>query len=199
LEEVRAMAETRAEEIREALIEALVRLLKTRSIARISVREIAAEAGMNHGLVHRHFGSKDDLVRAAARRLSEELHGGDPVQRGMSASSFAQLRARPELARVVARACLDGPGVVLEQAAPSPERLEELVAPVRRALERLGFGEAVDPYVLNGLATAALLGWFVFKPLLGDGFGLSADADDRVAALLERLDAVLAPYRAPPR
>lgn len=185
----------RVDEVKSALIEALVRLLKERSIARISVRDIAAEAGVNHGLVHRHFGSKEGLVKAAARRLSEELHAGDPVQRGMSAASFAQLRARPELAEVVARACLDGPVAVVKQAAPSPERLEELVAPTRRTLERLGLSDVVDPHVVNALASGALLGWFVFRPLFDSGFGLPSDADDQLAALLERVDALLAPFR----
>jgi AcrR family transcriptional regulator len=184
----------RAQETREALIEALVRLLRTRSIASISVREVAAQAGVNHGLVHRYFGSKEALVRAAVRRFSERLHEGDPVQKGVSASSFQLLRRHPELALVVARSCLECPGDFLRHAAPPPERLEEIVAPIRGALEHLGAGD-VDPHVVNVLAASALLGWFVFKPLFRTGFGLPRDADERVHDLLRRVDDLLTPFR----
>src|SRR6185369_8160826 len=56
-----------------ALIDATIALLAERGPAAISVRDIAARGGVNHGLVHRHFGSKQALVRAALDRLATEL------------------------------------------------------------------------------------------------------------------------------
>ncbi|MCC6271418.1 MAG: helix-turn-helix transcriptional regulator, partial [Microbacteriaceae bacterium] len=38
-----------------------------------SLRDIAADAGVNLGLIHRHFGNKDDLLRAA---LTEHAGAG---------------------------------------------------------------------------------------------------------------------------
>lgn len=184
----------RAEETKEALVDALVRLLRERALDRISVRDIAAEAGVNHGLVHRHFGSKQGLVRAAVERLSAEIHAGHAERPGMSAWTFSYLRERPELARVAARSCLDGPPEIVEHAAPSPERLEAIVAPLRAMLQRMGLAQAIDPHVLNGLATAALLGWFVFEPMLRHGFGLPADADDQLQAALARLDTMVVAF-----
>lgn len=173
-----------AEDVRSLLVAALVELLKTRSIEAISVREVAAAAGVNHGLVHRYFGSKAALVDAAVEQLSAEIHRGRSDRAGMSAPTFAYLRAHPELARITARACLDGPPELLERAAPPPARLEAIVAPIKKALK----GAPIDPYLLNALASATLLGWIVFQPLLQKGFGLPADADDQLAALFDLLD-----------
>jgi TetR/AcrR family transcriptional regulator, repressor for neighboring sulfatase len=181
-----------AEETRNDLIEALLRLLARGSVAGVSVRQIAAEAGVNHGLVHRYFGSKEELVRQAVGRISARVHGEQAREGGLSAASFAVFRKDPVLPLVVARACLDGPHDLLSLAAPPPERLETLTAPLRAALEKLGLAGEIDAHVLNALGTAALLGWFVFRPLLAAGYGLPPHADDRVAALLERLDALLA-------
>jgi AcrR family transcriptional regulator len=188
------MTETQ-ERTREALIRALVRLLEERSYDRVSVRDIAAEAGVNHGLVHRYFGSKENLLREAVRWFSEGIHRGDPVHRGLSAWSFDYLRRQPEIARVMARACLDGPPDLLALAAPTRSRLDEIVAPIRAALESIGLVAAIDPYLLNGLASAMFLGWFVFKPLLESGYAVPADAEAQIAALLVRLDALLTPFR----
>lgn len=175
------------------MIQALIRLIRQRSLNEISVRDIAREAGVNHGLVHRYFGSKDNLVRAAAGRISDEIHQGYPGRRGMSAFTFRYLREHPEVVRVVAQACLDDQGDLLAAAGPDPERLAEIVAPVQEALGRAGFEGTVDPHVLNAVAISAILGWFLFSPLLYAGFGLAEDADAQVEGLLELLDALVAP------
>src|SRR5438105_15303177 len=113
-----------AEDVRSLLVSALVELLKTRSIDAVSVRDVAAAAGVNHGLVHRYFGSKAGLVEAAVEQLSAEIHRGRPDRAAMSATTFSYLRAHPDVARLVARACLDGPHELLARAAPPRARLE---------------------------------------------------------------------------
>jgi AcrR family transcriptional regulator len=170
-----------------ALIDAFLRLVARRSVASVSVRDVAAAAGVNHGLVHRHFGSKDGLVRAAVAHLTSLAYDEDRA--GLTARSFAVLREHPELPIVVARCCLDGPADLLDRAAPPPERMAALVEPMRALLARLGVG--TDAHVVNGLGTAALLGWFVFRPLLARGYGLPADADAQVAELVASLDRLL--------
>jgi TetR/AcrR family transcriptional regulator, repressor for neighboring sulfatase len=179
-----------ADDVRSLLVAAMVELLKTRSIEAISVRDVAGAAGVNHGLVHRYFGSKAGLVDAAVQQLSSEIHRGRPDRAAMSAATFAYLRAHPEVARIVARACLDGPQALLGRAAPPRARLDQIVAPIAAALARFG-ARGLDPYLLNAVASAALLGWFVFSPLLRQGFGLPPDADDKLADLLELLDRIV--------
>jgi len=172
-----------AEATKEALVAAFLRLVARRGVAAVSVRDVAAAAGVNHGLVHRHFGSKGGLVREAVARLSRRFH--EDARPGLSARSFALLAEQPDLPIVLARACLDGPVDLLALAAPPPERLARLVEPMRALLPGL------DPHVANGLGTAALLGWFVFRPLLARGYGLPADADAQVARIVEAVDALL--------
>jgi AcrR family transcriptional regulator len=55
------------------LIEATIVLLKTHTASEISVRQIAHEADVNHGLVHSYFGSKSGLLVAVADQLITDL------------------------------------------------------------------------------------------------------------------------------
>ena len=55
------------------LIEATIVLLKTHTASNISVRQIAHEADVNHGLVHSYFGSKSGLLVAVAEQLIADL------------------------------------------------------------------------------------------------------------------------------
>ena len=55
------------------LIEATIVLLKTHTVSEISVRQVAHEADVNHGLVHSYFGSKSGLLVAVADQLITDL------------------------------------------------------------------------------------------------------------------------------
>src|SRR3990172_3822635 len=57
------------------------------------------------------------------------------------ARSVRLLLERPEVARIVARCCLDGPRDLLKLAAPPPDLLERCVRPLERALKRAGLGD----------------------------------------------------------
>src|SRR6201996_3802803 len=65
---------------RAAILAAAREVLAERGYARATIREIARRAGVTHGLVMRHFGSKEQLLvaalpgpRAAARALPGDL------------------------------------------------------------------------------------------------------------------------------
>ena len=181
---------SRRQETERALKEALLRLLEHRSAEAISVRDIASEAGVNHGLIHHYFGSKDGLIRAVASEISTDVYKS--YSEYPSAATFFQLmRERPALAAAVARLCLDGPKDLLEQAAPPEFHLDKAIERINAAAENLPVAKAVDPYVLNGALAAAMLGWFAFKPLLELGYKLPDDADDQLVKLLTVLDQLL--------
>src|SRR5271154_7435070 len=58
------------EEVAAAILEAATDLFAERGPAATSIRDIAARSKVNHGLVFRHFGTKDQLVGAVLDHLS---------------------------------------------------------------------------------------------------------------------------------
>ena len=54
----------------EAFLDAAERLLVREGAAGISTRQLAQEAGQNHGLVHYYFGSVDELLLQALERFT---------------------------------------------------------------------------------------------------------------------------------
>ena len=69
------MALPKSSETATRILQAAYRRLATDGYARLNMRDVAAEAGINHALIHYYFGSKDQLVIAvldeANRRLLE--------------------------------------------------------------------------------------------------------------------------------
>jgi AcrR family transcriptional regulator len=61
------------EAARTALLDAAERLLIDEGHAGITTRKVAAEAGVNHGLVHYYFGSIEELLFQAMERYTERL------------------------------------------------------------------------------------------------------------------------------
>ena len=57
----------------EALLDAAERLLAGAGYASITTRRLAAEAGVNHGLVHYYFGSNENLLVRALERFTGRL------------------------------------------------------------------------------------------------------------------------------
>lgn len=96
---------------REAVVEALLDAAEAEfldvGVTAASVRRIARRAEVNHGLVHRHFGSKDNLVAAVLERLATQtaaaLTGDLPTARLLDPAGPAGRHLR-----VLARAALDG-------------------------------------------------------------------------------------------
>lgn len=58
---------------RDELISATIRSLLKFGVAETSVRTIATEAGLSLGMVRHHFNSKDELLAATYRSMSEQL------------------------------------------------------------------------------------------------------------------------------
>src|ERR671937_471547 len=58
---------------RAAMLDAAERLLIEEGHAGITTRKVAAEAGVNHGLVHYYFGSIEELLFQAMERYTERL------------------------------------------------------------------------------------------------------------------------------
>ena len=94
-----------------------MRLFAERGAAAVTVREIAAAAGVSPGLVMHHYGSKDGLKDAADRRavaffeemLGELARAGEEGGGASLAELFAaRLESEPVMVEYVRRMLLDG-------------------------------------------------------------------------------------------
>src|ERR1700691_1699989 len=95
---------TGREEVAAAILEAATDLFAERGPAATSIRDIAARSKVNHGLVFRHFGTKEQLVGAVLDHLgatTTALLQSDP-------SEAEAERATDRHMRVMARTLLDG-------------------------------------------------------------------------------------------
>src|SRR5437879_3195747 len=95
-------------EVREALLDAAQRLIADRGPTRVTLREIADEAGVNFGLVYQYLGTRESLLREVYQRVaarSAVLLG--PVDR--LADAIAALMTIPgtSTARLMAWTALD--------------------------------------------------------------------------------------------
>jgi AcrR family transcriptional regulator len=66
-------ATTRRETATAALLDAAERLLIETGYAGLTTRRVAAEAGVNHGLVHYYFGSMEELLLQVLERFTARL------------------------------------------------------------------------------------------------------------------------------
>ena len=156
---------TGREQVKDALLEAATQLFAERGPGAVSAREIARRARVNHGLVHRHFGSKDALVRAVLDRLVDDLRtrfsAGAAVTPDARQVLVALLAADRRYVKVLTRAVLDG----------HVEWLEESDFPViRDAIAALPHDDAP---VLVASYVALALGWLAFEPFIVAATGLS--------------------------
>ncbi|MCV7012796.1 helix-turn-helix transcriptional regulator [Mycolicibacterium madagascariense] len=153
-----------------AILEAAAELFAQRGPAATTIRDIAVEARVNHGLVFRHFGTKDRLVGAVLDHLADGL----ATLVASDAPSDAIDRAFERHTRVMARTLLDGyPAGTLQSSFPN---LARLVADSASA-----FDDELDARLAIANVVAMQLGWRLFRPFLREGLRLVDVDDDAVA------------------
>lgn len=168
------------EEVVAATLAAAAELFAERGPAATSIRDIATRSNVNHGLVYRHFGTKERLVGAVLEHLGSTLT--TLVNGGAPADEIEQTMDRH--IRVMARALLDGyPVGQLQTRFPGVTLLLEQVLP-RSADER-----SARLAVAN--AVALQMGWRLFEPFLRSAAGLEGVSDaeikDSVGAEITRM------------
>src|SRR6266513_853014 len=162
-----------------AFLDAAERLLIREGAAGISTRQLAREAGQNHGLVHYYFGSVDELLLQALERFTNRVLDR---QRALYASDapFAQ-KWRTAMSYIEQDLASGYPKVWAELEAlawnkPHLRRPLRSVSDRWRSLLRDALAEAIEEYALDGArfsaeAWAALVMQFnkalLFERLLG--------------------------------
>jgi AcrR family transcriptional regulator len=162
-------APTGREEVAAAILEAATELFAERGPAATSIRDIAARSNVNHGLVFRHFGTKEQLVGAVLDHLgatTTALLQGDP-------SAQDAERAMDRHMRVMARTLLDGyPAGKLQTRFPGATQLLDRIRPAHS--DDRGARLAVAN------AFALQLGWRLFAPFLRSAAGLEEVPDSEL-------------------
>lgn len=150
--------------VRKALISTAAVLFAQQGVKSVSVRQLAKAAGVNHGLVHRHFGSKEGLLKAVMTRLAEDVAqamGAPPRDERLPDLFVKSLRATVGGLhwKILARAMLDGaPPSELQQDFPVVERL--------MAAARRDNPSGLSDEALVTLVLTVTLGLLVFEPYL---------------------------------
>ncbi|HYB35734.1 MAG TPA: helix-turn-helix domain-containing protein [Mycobacterium sp.] len=149
------------EEVAAAILTAAADLFAERGPAATSIRDIAARSNVNHGLVFRHFGTKEQLVGAVLDHLG--MTTTTLLQTGAPAAEVE--RAFDRHMRVMARTLLDGyPAGQLQTRFPGVSQLLDQVRP------RHDSDRSARLAVAN--AVALQLGWRLFEPFLRSAAGI---------------------------
>ncbi|MGG7102358.1 TetR/AcrR family transcriptional regulator [Rhodococcus sp. 24CO] len=170
---------------RDEVRHAVLRAARTKFAAKgmsVTLRELAQDAGVNLGLIHKHLGNKDDILRAVLARNSQQSAS---VVENVESLSEAMRRlflvgvADPDYVRIATWLTLDGRTDLL----PTDE------ADGGTILARSGrSSDSVDVRIVFGLA--AIAGWSLF----GSEILNNADvpASDRVNIELRMADLLAA-------
>lgn len=160
---------TGREEVAAAILEAATDLFAERGPAATSIRDIAARSNVNHGLVFRHFGSKENLVGAVLDHLGADLSALLTVKTPADVLD----RALDRQMRVMARTVLDGyPAGQLQQRFPNVAALLDWALPLHEDETRARLA------VANALALQ--FGWRLFAPILRSATGIDDLSDEEI-------------------
>jgi AcrR family transcriptional regulator len=124
-------------------------------------------SGVNHGLVYRHFGTKEELVAAVLDHVSDQVNEAIAVS-----SADTQARAERQW-RVLAHTILDGYPV---------GRLQRRFPFVSQLVEEAGrhTDDVTAARMAAGHVVALELGWQLFKPFILAATGLAPVPDEEV-------------------
>ena len=178
---------TGRDQILDAVLDAAERLFAAAGPAGVSLRAIAQEAGVNYGLVHRHFGSKDALFERVLERYTDRwqarLEGLDYL--GALDELLGPTPDAGPYLRLLAWTLLADRDPAAVDAHRRHATLDQL-PPLRGD----GDGQAA-------LATAAALaltfGWRFFHPFIRHALHLGDPPDELQAAMRAQLHRLAAP------
>jgi AcrR family transcriptional regulator len=185
-----------AERTKAAILDAARRLLAEADFSAVSIRDIAEAAGVSHGLVQHHFGTREELVRAVVRDEIDAFAATPPLHfTGDGGADLERLRedlprglARfHDYARLVVRAELAGaePEKLLDPDVPTPA---QHLADAIRALQRQGGTDVglPDPDLVSAYVNSSLFAFAAMAPWLMTSVGL--EPRDYEARLDEIID-----------
>lgn len=185
-----------AERTKARILQAARRLFSERDITSVGIRDIAAAAGVSHGLVQRYFGTREQMIAEIVRQEVERFATAPaPSTKGGSTDELTVLREQldqgysrfQDYARFIMRAELAGiaPETMLVNDRPTPAM--ELSDVIRRLQKQArGKHPPLDPALVSAYANASLFAFGALAPWLMASVGL--DPEDYEARQSEIVD-----------
>lgn len=186
------------EESTARILDAAGRLFAERGFTAVTVRDIAAAAGVSHALVHRYLGSKEQMYRATLARSETAIRDAAPAEEDLLEATRlmlreAVLRERRHV-RLIAHSALHG--LSTEKSGVRFTATEQLVQLAQSTAAAEGADrqpDAPDPRFVIASIVAMLVGWSTIREWLLDAVGLDMSEDEfvdeyeRVTLDVERL------------
>lgn len=159
---------------RDALLDAAIELFAARGPASVSVREIGRRAGVNQGLIYRHFGSKSALLAEAIEQGSAGLFPAALADTGFGIDSVvSQLHHGSVAPRLIARTLVDDIDIAsVRSDFPVLGALLGTYPGVSRSSTSTGIA---DPRMAVATAAATVLGSAIWGSHLRGPLGLERD------------------------
>jgi TetR/AcrR family transcriptional regulator, repressor for neighboring sulfatase len=188
-----------------SILQAAVELMAERSPSEVSLREIAERAGVNYGMIHRHYGTKERLLVEIFQLFTD--YGADHIRASATIDEAIERTFTIDaggFARILAWVALDGVAPERTFADTSGMAVFQSLIEQRWAA---GDGppaarpERFDPRVVSSVVMLLITVWEFYAPYMQqvDDFGDRdlADVKVEVLELLRTLVAATAPEPAP--
>jgi AcrR family transcriptional regulator len=182
----------------DALLDSAIELFAAHGPASVSIRDIARHAGMNHGLLHRHFGTKDDLVAEAIESGVSSLLPGALAADGFDIDDVVRVTHHESTApKLIARTLLDD--IDIRTVRRRYPVMHSLLAAVEQLPADSRPSELADPRLASAATGALVGGSAIWGPSLRHVVGLEDDdgVESAVADLSRHLLGFPIPAPAP--
>jgi AcrR family transcriptional regulator len=196
-----------------ALLTAGRKLFPARGCAALSVREVAEAAGVNLGMFHYHFKTREAFLRAVMQQMYEEMFSRLTFEGARGSDPEGNLRAalgvigrfvtanRPFIARLIADAISKDP-VALEFARANMPRHLGVVHALIREAQKARILKPVSPTQALGFIAGSIAMPILFGGAVADSGALGPDATAELRETLlsdeaidQRIDLALAALR----
>jgi AcrR family transcriptional regulator len=166
----------------DAVLDAAADLFAEHGPRDTTIRDVAARAGVNHALVHRYFGTKEELLRAVLERHAHTL-AVLASSAGDTATAvhllFREITRRSAYIDSLTRAAMDG---------MHPERFIGSFPVIRGMIASVTESQpSADPRLTVAAMSALALGWHIFDDFLVEAAQLQDLPRDEVNARIEEL------------
>jgi AcrR family transcriptional regulator len=160
--------------VQDTLLNSAIELFAAHGPASVPIRDIARHAGMNHGLFHRHFGTKDNLVAEAIESGVSSLLPGALAADGFDIDDVVHVTHHASTApKLIARTLLDNMDIrTVRRRYPV---MHSLLAALQQLPADSRPSELADPRLAAAAAGALVGGSAIWGPSLRQVIGLDDD------------------------